>query len=301
MREPLQPVKPRNALQPVNPKPVSLQPRNHTQSQTVEIEVTLDYVLPSPCMILMQIEATNDAVQTVLDAKLHIEGSPKTSVMAAHDGIGLRRWIEASRVLDCTYQAKVAVARKEPDIGSLKANSLNEISGNTTAYLFPSRYCPLDPFFSFVETTFGSVPSGAMVNDMAGWIAQNLTYDANATTPTTTAQETFTSRRGVCRDFSHVLIAFCRAASIPARIASVYGPDVNPQDFHAIVEVFLEGHWHMVDPTGMARSNNTVRLGIGRDATDIAFLTGFGAMQLRHQSVSVRQSAPIRAPEPTSC
>jgi transglutaminase-like putative cysteine protease len=84
------------------------------------------------------------------------------------------------------------------------------------------------------------------------------------------------------------MITLARAADIPARIASVYAPGVSPPDFHAVAEVFLGGAWHLVDPTGMASARDIAIIGIGRDIGDVAFLTAFGGLEMRGQSVSVR-------------
>ena len=94
----------------------------------------------------------------------------------------------------------------------------------------------------------------------------------------------------MCRDYAHVLIALARASAIPARYASVYSPDVDPMDFHAVAEVYLAGGWHIVDPTGMTTPQRTAIIGVGRDATDVAFLTSFGDMIFKFQQVQVVES-----------
>jgi transglutaminase-like putative cysteine protease len=91
----------------------------------------------------------------------------------------------------------------------------------------------------------------------------------------------------VCRDYAQLLVALVRAAAIPARIASVYAPHVDPPDFHAVAEVFLDGTWHMVDATGMAKAAEMVKIGVGRDAADIPFLVAFGTATMNRQTVSV--------------
>jgi transglutaminase-like putative cysteine protease len=106
-------------------------------------------------------------------------------------------------------------------------------------------------------------------------------------TSETTALDTFVQRQGICRDYAHVMITFARAAGIPARIASVYALGVEPPDFHAVAEVFLGGEWHLVDATGMARGRDMAKIGIGRDAADVAFLTAFGTAVMNSQSVEV--------------
>ncbi|MEP6868231.1 MAG: transglutaminase family protein, partial [Novosphingobium sp.] len=91
----------------------------------------------------------------------------------------------------------------------------------------------------------------------------------------------------VCRDFAHLMITLARASEIPARFASVYGLGVTPQDFHAVAEVFLGGEWHLVDPTGMAEPSSIIRIGAGRDAADVPFLSSFGFATFIGQSVEV--------------
>ena len=100
----------------------------------------------------------------------------------------------------------------------------------------------------------------------------------------------------MCRDFAHVVVALARASSIPARFVSCYAPDVQPQDFHAVAEVFLAdpggedaniGSWHLIDATGMATPADIVKIGLGRDAADVSFLTCYGMAALQAKNISV--------------
>src|SRR3546814_5629481 len=100
---------------------------------------------------------------------------------------------------------------------------------------------------------------------MRDWIENRFTYVSGAGNSETGALDSFVERRGVCRDYTHVMIALARAAHIPARMASVYALRVAPQDFHAVAEVYLDGDWHMVDATGMTRPAETARSCTGRD------------------------------------
>ena len=83
------------------------------------------------------------------------------------------------------------------------------------------------------------------------------------------------------------MISLARSLCIPARMVSVYAPDVVPQDFHAVAEVWIGGEWRLVDATGMAQPHQMVRVGVGRDAADISFLTAFAPVELRSQTVRV--------------
>ena len=100
--------------------------------------------------------------------------------------------------------------------------------------------------------------------------------------------DTFAARRGVCRDYAHLLVALARAGGIPARCVSAYAPGVDPPDFHAVAELWLGGGWHLIDATGMATCGDLARVAVGRDATDIAFMTVFGqAYLMNEQTVKV--------------
>jgi len=155
----------------------------------------------------------------------------------------------------------------------------------------PSRYCHPEVFLDFVATQFGDLTGGALVDAMQDWISRHFTYDNGISHAGTTATDSFNSLSGVCRDYAHMMITLARAAGIPARFVSAYGPDVTPQDFHAVAEVYLDGAWHLVDATGMAKPCDIIRIGVGRDAADASFMTSYGRMDLVEQSVTVRRVA----------
>jgi transglutaminase-like putative cysteine protease len=211
--------------------------------------------------------------------------------IAGEDRIGLRKWVKAGPRFECTYETVVEVTRAEPDLNSLTQTSMTEIPSDIIKYLVPSRYCHSEQFLDFVTTQFGDLTGGRLIVAMSDWINTNFTYDAAASHPGTTATDSFGLMAGVCRDYAHVLITFSRAAGIPARFVSVYGPDVAPQDFHAVVEVYLNSGWHIVDATGMAKASEVVRICVGRDAADASFMMSYGWVELVEQSVVVDRVA----------
>jgi transglutaminase-like putative cysteine protease len=129
------------------------------------------------------------------------------------------------------YSAELTVTRERPDFDRLNAVGVDEMPGDALRYLLPSRYCPAERFANFVTSRFGDITGGRKVAVMRDWIEQRLDYVVGASTGATTAVDTFLERRGVCRDFAHLMIAFCRAGQIPARMASVYAPSVDPRIF----------------------------------------------------------------------
>ncbi|MGB3721700.1 MAG: transglutaminase family protein, partial [Pacificimonas sp.] len=145
-------------------------------------------------------------------------------------------------------------------------------------------------FQGFVQAEFGDLEGGAKIMAMRDWIETKFSYVPGASNADTTALDSFVQREGICRDYAHVLIAMARAATIPARMASVYAIDVEPQDFHAVAEVYLDGEWQLVDPTGMAPVDGIARIGVGRDAADISFMTIYGRAELQRQTVEVEKA-----------
>ena len=104
--------------------------------------------------------------------------------------------------------------------------------------------------------------------------------------PTDGAEQTLLARRGVCRDYAHLVIALLRALDIPARMVAVYAPGLDPMDFHAVAEAWVDDTWQVVDATALAPRQSLVRISTGRDAADTAFLTNHWAdLILRELSV----------------
>jgi transglutaminase-like putative cysteine protease len=156
-------------------------------------------------------------------------------------------------------------------------------------YLMPSRYCESDILSRAAQELFGGLPHGiSRVRAIESWIHDSICYLPGFSNSTTTAQEVFVQRAGVCRDFAHLGITFCRALNIPARlvVGYVYFQE-PPQDFHAVFEAWLGNRWVVFDPTKMAPTDRLVRVGTGRDAIDVAFSTIFGGVQMQRKELQV--------------
>ncbi|PWD51826.1 transglutaminase [Serinibacter arcticus] len=144
-------------------------------------------------------------------------------------------------------------------------------------YLRPSRYAESDRFFGTSRAEFAGLAGRELVLAVADWVNHHLRYTPGASRPTDGAVETLLARQGVCRDFAHVAVALLRALDVPARLAAVYAPGLFPMDFHAVAEAWVEGGWHVIDPTRLAPRQTLVRVATGRDASDTAFLSSYGA------------------------
>lgn len=162
-----------------------------------------------------------------------------------------------------------------------------DLPAETLQYLLSSRYCEVDLLSDIAWNLFGQTPPGwARVQAICDWIHSNIRYGYEYARPTKTAYEVYNERAGVCRDFTHIAITFCRCLNIPARYATGYLGDIGvaplptPMDFHAWFEVFLNGQWYAFDARHNVRRVGRVLMARGRDAVDVALTTSFGANKL---------------------
>jgi len=253
----------------------------------LSIDVVLDYHLPAAADILLQVEVAAMPDQRLAHQALTIWSDSPIAAVVGEDGIGQRCWIRGDRRFQARYRAEVAIDRVAHDLAGLPATPVRALPGALVPYLLPSRYCQSDRFEGFVRAEFAGLEGGALAQALADWTAAAMTYRSNGSSGETTALDTFASRSGVCRDYAHLLVALARAGEIPARCVAAYAPGVDPPDFHAVAELWLDGGWHLVDATGMARADEIARVCVGRDATDIAFMTVFGTADLLEQRVTV--------------
>jgi transglutaminase-like putative cysteine protease len=257
----------------------------------LNIKAELDYHFPQAADVLLELEVAKLPDQKLVTDKLVVGTATPLTPVPGNEGIGRRTWTRGEGRFTARYAATVDVERPAADLGSLSALPLRDLPGDVIHYLWPSRYCQSEKLQGFALEQFAGVEGGARVKAMADWTRANLAYQAGCSDATTTAHDTFQERKGICRDFAHVMISFARAMDIPARMVSAYALDLDPPDFHAVVEVYLEGGWYLVDPTGLAPVEGLVRIGVGRDATDISFMTIFGGTaKLNRQSVCVRRA-----------
>jgi transglutaminase-like putative cysteine protease len=139
-------------------------------------------------------------------------------------GIGQRCWARGEGRLVAEYRAVVSIDRPRVRLDGYGATPVRDLPGPVVSYLLPSRYCESDRLENFVGQTFPGLSGGAMAAALANWVRENIAYEMGASDARTGAMETFAERRGVCRDFAHLLVAMARAAEIPARCVSAYSP-----------------------------------------------------------------------------
>jgi len=253
----------------------------------LKIDVDLDYHFPKAAEVLLTLEVAQLPDQILIEDLLTVNGSGPLHPITGEDGIGRRTWTATEGAFHARYTATVDVERTAVPLENLACDPLDALPPEVVPYLWPSRYCEADKFEAFVEKQFDGLEGGALVAAMSAWVRTEMAYVAGSSDTETTAADAFVSRQGVCRDYAHLLASFARAASIPARLVSAYAWQLQPPDFHAVVEVWLDGAWRLVDPTGLAPIEGMARIAVGRDATDIAFMTIFGTAEMKAQRITV--------------
>jgi len=160
---------------------------------------------------------------------------------------------------------------------------VEQLPNETLAFLLGSRYCETDKLADIAWRHFGSSPRGwRRVQAICDFVCGHLTFGYEHARATRTAFEAYQERIGVCRDFAHLAVAFCRCMNIPARYANGFlgdigvPPDPAPMDYNAWFEVFLDGRWFTFDARHNTPRIGRITVARGRDATDIPLVTSFG-------------------------
>ncbi len=168
---------------------------------------------------------------------------------------------------------------------------------DTLIYTLPSRYCLPDVLGKEAWSRFGGLPPGyGRVQAICSHVHDHLEFGYGSSTPLSTAADVNASGRGVCRDFAHLAISFCRALNIPARYVFGYLPDMDvppdpaPMDFAAWMEAWLGGRWWTFDPRNNMRRKGRIVVGRGRDASDVAMATTFGGPRLEAMVVHAEET-----------
>ena len=185
---------------------------------------------------------------------------------------------EADVIVD---QPRDALAPQTPE------TPIMAVPDELLSFVMPSRFCLPDELGHEAWQRFGSLePGWERVQAIVDFVHGHLQWVAGASNPWTTAVDAFLAGQGVCRDFAHLAITFCRALNIPARYVFGYIPEIDvppptePMDFAAWFEVHLDGEWHTFDARNNRRRVGRVVVGRGRDAVDVALITSFGPVTL---------------------
>jgi transglutaminase-like putative cysteine protease len=260
----------------------------------IRLGYDMHFYLPAPTAMvtLLHVHPSRDRDLREPD-KLLTE--PKVPVAEYIDGFGNR----CSRIFAPAgdlrlYGATLIVGPDEPDEidPSAQEQPVQDLPHDVLQFLLNSRYCEVDRLSAIALDLFGGIAPGYWrVQAITSYVQRIVQFGYQYARPTKTALDVYTERKGVCRDFQHLAITFCRALNIPARYATGYLGDFgvivapSPMDFSAWFEVYLSGRWWTMDARHNCRRLGRVLMAIGRDASDVALTTSFGVADLTHFTV----------------
>jgi transglutaminase-like putative cysteine protease len=190
------------------------------------------------------------------------------------------------------YRAVVGGVAKRPE----------PTQAERVVFVRPSRYAESDRLTAMARSEFAGIgPGPELLAAVSSWVGTQLSYVPGSSRPTDGAVQTLLQRQGVCRDYAHLVIALLRALDVPARLAAVYAPGLEPMDFHAVAEALIGGQWRVVDATLLAPRTSLLRIATGRDAADTAFLSAYGgAVELIETQVTAVTDGPLPSDDVTA-
>jgi transglutaminase-like putative cysteine protease len=255
----------------------------------IQLGYDIQFDIPEPAPMVAMLHVHPSRIPD-LRAPDELQITPSAPIELYHDSYGniCSRFLAQAGPLRL-YNSTLIEDSGEPDPVNPIARQapVQDLPSDVLRFLLASRYSEVDQLMNTAGNLFGNTePGWARVQAICDWVHSNIEFGYNYASSTKTAQDVFADRRGVCRDFQHLAIAFCRCLNIPARYAAGYLGDIGvplkpPMDFSAWFEAYLENRWWTFD----AR-NNTPRIGrvlmsTGRDAADVAITTSFGTAWLK--------------------
>jgi transglutaminase-like putative cysteine protease len=250
----------------------------------------LNYEVFGPSAFIFNVGVVTNSFQRVLSEQF--QTAPAYQVQESLSAIEEKRHHRFSSgpgPLRVSYQATVELNHHLQKGDHVPETVPSGIPSGVIPYLYPSRYCESDMLVRLAQHEFGKLQHGfSRVTAICNWIHDNVEYLRGSTNPLTSAYDTATERAGVCRDFAHLAIAFCRAVLIPARFVAGYAYALQPPDFHAYFEAYLDGGWYIFDPTRLAPQTGLIRISTGRDAADTSFSTIFGPATFSSMTVTTQ-------------
>ena len=264
-------------------------------------EIAYDCLQETPMILMVHVHYSRASDILVPD---HLTTDPSVPVTAHRDVFG--NW--CSRIVAPPGRIRLSsnvVVRDtgEPDrlFAGAQQHQVTDLPEETLVFLLGSRYCETDLLSEAAWRLFSGTPPGwPRVQAICDYVHNHIVFDYQNARPTRTAWGAFHERTGVCRDYAHLAIAFCRCMNIPARYCTGYLGDMGTPppygvgDFAAWIEVYLGGRWHTFDPRNNVPRIGRVLIARGRDAADVAIATTFGPTTL--ESFRVWTDEIVRRP-----
>ena len=249
----------------------------------VGYEIVYDFPQPTPMIMVLGTHFTRASDVIVPD---HLTITPVVPVSPYRDGFG--NW--CSRLLAPAGRVRLAAdgivrdsGLPDPVVASACQHAVEDLPADALVYLLGSRYCETDRLSEVAWSLFqGTEPGWSRVQAICDFVHRHIAFGYEHASATKTAAEVFREGKGVCRDYAHLAVAFCRCMNIPARYCTGYlgdmgtEPPYGPGDFAGWFEAFIGGHWHTFDPRNNVPRIGRVLIGQGRDASDVPITQTFG-------------------------
>jgi transglutaminase-like putative cysteine protease len=272
----------------------------------IRVGYEIEFNIPQPVAVvaLLSVHPSRELDLREPD-ELHIEPAVETEKYLDRFGNRSTRFLAPQGRLRLWNSTLVQdSAEKDPVNFQAQQHPVEALPVDNLTYLMNSRYCEVDRLSNIATELFGNTaPGWGRVTAIVNWIHSRVQFGYQHARATRTALDVYTERIGVCRDFQHLAIAFCRCMNIPARYATGYLGDIGvpaspyPMDFSAWFEVYLGGRWWTFDARHNEPRVGRVLVATGRDAGDVAITTSFGMAELTNFNVvtnEVRDIAPFQ-------
>ncbi|WP_237480467.1 transglutaminase-like domain-containing protein [Lichenibacterium dinghuense] len=274
----------------------------------IRLGCEMAFQLPNPTPIIMMLNVHHSRAGD-LDSPDRIAVEPAVPIEGFRDGFG--NW--CTRVMAPAGRFAIRVDGVIRDAGDWDAvdtaavqHRVEDLPTDVLGFLLPSRYCESDALSNEAWRLFGhTAPDWHRAKAIVDFVHGHIAFNYQNARNTRTAAEAYAEGTGVCRDFAHLAVAFCRAMNIPTRYCTGYISDIGlpppyaPGDFAAWMECYLGGRWHMFDPRNNAPRKGRVLMAYGRDAADVALTHTFGSSWLQEFRVwtdEVPEAADAPAP-----
>ncbi len=245
----------------------------------------LIYSFPQPTPILLVVDIHESRAADVI-VPTNPTTEPSIPISSYRDGFGniCRRILAPAGRLRLTADGVVS-DRGQPAEGVCVAGQdpVQDLPEDALVFLLGSRYCETDLLLQTAWQLFGgTVPGYERVQAICDYAHRHIAFNYQNARATRSAAEAFNERTGVCRDYAHLAIAFCRCMNIPARYCTGYLSDAGTPppwgvgDFAAWFEAWIGGRWHTFDPRNNVPRMGRILMARGRDAADVAIATTFG-------------------------
>lgn len=255
----------------------------------IKLGYELCYSLPKPTPMILMLNVHYSRAADLV-APDHAMTSPSLPLQGFRDVFGnwCIRLVAPAGPLRIFSESLINDAGT-PELANLDAAQwpVETLPAETLPFLLGSRYCETDRLTEVAWRLFEQVPPGwGRVQAICDFVHRHITFGYEHASSTKTAWEVFNQPRGVCRDFAHLALTFCRCMNIPARYCTGYLGDIGvprsaaPMDFAGWFEAYLGGTWHTFDPRNNARRIGRVLIAQGRDAADVPITTTFGPNEL---------------------